>query len=188
MLHPAIFLDRDGTIVEEVHYLRHPDQLHLIAGAAGAIVRLRLAGFKLIVVTNQSGIARGYFSLETLAAIHHKLERELGLCGASLDGIYACYHLPGDGCDCRKPHSRLYNDAARDHAIDLRRSIMIGDKDTDLLAGKYLDMETILVRTGYGASQEAALAAWDDYQPSHIADDLGSAADWIISNRTQQRV
>ncbi|MEP7200547.1 MAG: D-glycero-beta-D-manno-heptose 1,7-bisphosphate 7-phosphatase [Chloroflexota bacterium] len=181
-MRPAIFLDRDGTINVEVHYLKHPDELRLIDGAADAIVQLRAAGFAIIVVTNQSGIARGYFSIDTLDAIHEKLRAELAAHGATLDGIYACHHHPADGCDCRKPQSSLYLQAAREHGLDLSRSVMIGDKDTDLLAAKNLSMPSILVRTGFGIEQLETIAQWANYQPAYIADDLLDAARWLMAD------
>jgi histidinol-phosphate phosphatase family protein len=177
----AIFLDRDGTINEEVHYLNHPDQLRLICGAAEAIKLLRAAGFMIVVVTNQSGVARGYFTPATLDDIHRRLRVALAREGAWLDGIYVCPHHPDDGCDCRKPGSRLFQMAASEHDIDLNRSVIIGDKYTDVLAGQSLSMRGILVRTGFGASQLESSACWTDFQPTYIADDLLDAARWLLA-------
>ena len=181
-MQPAVFLDRDGTVNVEVNYLSSPDQLRLIPGAAEAIARLRAAGFAVIVVTNQSGIARRFFTLETLDAIHQKLHDELARCGASLDAIYACTHHPDENCACRKPRGDLYLRAAFEHDIDLGRSLMIGDKDTDLLAARNLNMPSILVRTGFGADQLSAVAQWSDYRPLYIADDLSDATDWVLNH------
>jgi D-glycero-D-manno-heptose 1,7-bisphosphate phosphatase len=177
----AIFLDRDGTINEEVHYLSHPDQLRLISGAAEAIKQLRAAGYLIVVITNQSGLTRKYFTQETLDEIHARLRSELARHDAWLDGIYYCPHHPDDGCDCRKPGSRLFQQAADDHDIDLTPSVMIGDKDTDVLAARNLNMRGILVRTGFGASQLDAVMGWNDFQPSYIADDLLDAANWLLA-------
>ena len=181
-LRPAIFLDRDGTINVEVNYLRSPDELRLIDGAAESIKQLRAAGFLVIVITNQSGIARGFFTHETLDAIHLRLREQLAARGAAVDAIYVCTHHPDDNCECRKPGSSLYLQAAREHGIDLSRSLMIGDKDTDLLAAKKLHMPSVLVKTGFGEAQLASVARWTDYQPVYIADDLRAATRWVLSN------
>lgn len=180
-MRPAVFLDRDGTLNVEVVYLRSPEQVRLIDGVPQALNALREAGYALVVITNQSGVARGYFDVQTLDAIHARLTGALAAQGASVDGIYVCPHHPDDNCECRKPRSQLYRRAAREHDIDLSRSLMIGDKDTDLLAAKNLGMRSILVRTGYGLEQLATVAAWPDYQPAYIADDLGDAARWLLS-------
>lgn len=179
-MRPAVFLDRDGTLNVEVVYLRSPDQVRLIDGVPQALNALRDAGYALIVITNQSGLARGYFDAATLDAIHARLTGALAVQGARVDGIYVCPHHPDDNCECRKPRSRLFQRAAREHDIDLSRSLMIGDKDTDLLAARNLGMPSILVRTGYGIEQLPSVAAWSDYQPAYIADDLGDAARWLL--------
>lgn len=180
-MRPAIFLDRDGTLNVEVHYLRSPDEVRLIPGVPEALIALRAAGYALIVITNQSGVARGYFTPETLDAVHMRLRGCLAARGAVVDGIYACPHHPNDACACRKPGSALYLQAAREHDLDLSHSLMIGDKDTDLLAAKNLGMPSILVRTGYGQEQLTAIASWRDYAPSYIAADLADAARWLLS-------
>jgi histidinol-phosphate phosphatase family protein len=183
MSQPAIFLDRDGTINEEVNYLSDPAHVRLIPGAADAIIRLRAAGFPVVVITNQSGVARGYFTLDTLNAIHARLLGYLHEQGADIDGLYICLHQPSDDCACRKPRSLLYQRAAQDLDLDLSHSIMIGDKDTDLLAGKNLGMDSILVRTGFGQSHVAEVEQWSDYRPAYIANNLADAATWILAHR-----
>ena len=180
---PAIFLDRDGTINEEVHYLSDPAHLRLIPGAADAIHQLRAAGYPVVILTNQSGIARGYFTLDTLNAIHARLRECLREQGTVIDGLYVGMHHPDENCECRKPRSLLYQQAARDLNLDLARSFMIGDKDTDLLAGKNLGMESILVRTGFGQEQVAEVERWHDYRPAYIAANLPDAATWILAHR-----
>jgi D,D-heptose 1,7-bisphosphate phosphatase len=179
-MRPAVFLDRDGTINVEVNYLSSPEQMQLIDGVPAAIQRLRDAGFAVIVITNQSGVARGYFTAETLGAIHRRLHAELAAAGTQVDGIYLCPHHPDDQCDCRKPKSGLFLQAAREHDLDLRASLMIGDAESDLLAAKNLQMPSILVRTGHGASRLARIATWADYQPHYIADDLRDAVNWLL--------
>jgi len=149
-LRPAIFLDRDGTINVEVNYLRSPDELRLTDGAAEPIKQLRAAGILVIAITNQSGIARGFFTHETLDAIHLRLREQLAACGAAVDAIYVCTHLPDDNCECRKHGSSLYLHVASEHGIDMSRKLMIGVKDIDLLAAQKLYLSYILVITCIG--------------------------------------
>lgn len=186
MLNRCVFLDRDGTINEEVNYLSRPDQLRLIAGAAEAIKRLKHAGLKVVVITNQAGVARGYFSEPALQQIHLELEQMLRAQDAHLDAIYYCPHHPTAGigvykidCSCRKPKPGLLEKAARELNLDLRRSFIVGDKPADLQAGEVVGCRTILVRTGYGLESEKELAA-GNFQPDHIADDLLEASRWIL--------
>ncbi len=181
-MRPAIFLDRDGTINLEVNYLSSPDRLRLIDGAAEAINHFRAAGYVIIVVTNQSGVARGYFSAQTLEAIHEQLHAQLARHGARVDGVYTCPHHPDEACDCRKPNTRLFLQAAREHNIDLSKSFVIGDKETDILAAKNLNIPGILVRTGFGAEHSTRIAQWHGYQPAYVADDLLDAAQWLLNN------
>lgn len=154
---PAIFIDRDGTLIEEVDYLANPQGVVLIPGAARALVALREGGYKLVLVTNQSGIARGMFDEETLRKIHAFLQSTLAEHGASLDGLYHCPHHPDFGsppCSCRKPAPGMIMQAAQDLNLDLERSWMIGDAVRDTDAGRAAGTRTLLVRTGKGASQE----------------------------------
>jgi D-glycero-D-manno-heptose 1,7-bisphosphate phosphatase len=137
----AAFLDRDGTINEDVHFLRRPDELRLLPGAATAIRRLRAAGYLTIVVTNQSGIARGFLSEADLLAIHERLRALLACEGAVIDAFYHCPHLP-DGvvrayaraCDCRKPKPGLFQRASARHGVSVSTSVAIGDKERDVEA------------------------------------------------------
>jgi D-glycero-D-manno-heptose 1,7-bisphosphate phosphatase len=186
MLDRCVFLDRDGTINEEVNYLSHPDQLRLIAGAAEAIKRFNQAGLKVVIITNQAGVARGYFSENTLQQIHLELERMLRAQDAHIDAIYYCPHHPTAGigvykidCNCRKPKPGLLERAARELNLYPRRSFIVGDKPADLQAGDAMGCRTILVRTGYGLESEKELAG-GEFQPDHIADDLLEAARWIL--------
>jgi len=182
----GVFLDRDGTINEEVNYLSHPEQLRLIAGAAEAIQSLNQAGFKVVVVTNQAGVARGYFSEQTVREIHAVLEKMLGAHEARVDAIYFCPHHPAAGigvyrqdCNCRKPKPGMLEKAAAELNIDLRESFVVGDKISDLEAGLAVGCRNILVHTGYGQESENEFsgAAW---QPEYVADDLLEAARWIL--------
>lgn len=132
----AVFIDRDGTIAKDVPYCSRPEDFELLPGAAEGIKLLKENGFLVIIITNQSGIARGYFTEETLAKIHQKMQMELAQYGACVDAIYYCPHHPDDGCDCRKPKPKLVLQAARDLNIDLSQSYVIGDSEMDIELAK----------------------------------------------------
>lgn len=185
-----MFIDRDGTLNEEVGYLDHPRRLRLLAGSAEAIRRLNRAGFKAVVMTNQSGVARGYLSLEVLQAVNDALVGQLKAEHAFLDGVYVCVHHPTEGeapyrarCDCRKPAPGLLLRAASDLGVDLARSWTVGDKISDVLAGQRAGTRSILVLTGYGLGEwEYRRARWPT-APDHVADDLLAAVEWILARR-----
>lgn len=168
-------LDRDGTIIAERHYLSDPAQVELLPGAAEGLRRLRAMGWGLVVVTNQSGVARGYFDLARVAEIHRRLEDLLAAEGVRLDGIYICPHLPDADCPCRKPRTGLIGQAAAELGFDPARAIVIGDKPCDIELGQAARVPTILVRTGYGAQHETAATV----RPDAIVDDLRSAAEQV---------
>jgi len=175
----AVFLDRDGVINEEVNYLCRPEDFRLLPRAAAAIRLLRKHGWRVIVVTNQSGVARGYYSEADVAAIHERMRRDLSRAKTQVDGIYFCPHHPDDGCDCRKPGTLLFQRAAADFGLDLTASYYVGDKLTDLLPGQALGGHTILVLTGYG-QQERLVAEQQGLEADYVAADLYSAAQWIV--------
>ena len=175
----AVFLDRDGVINEEVNYLCHPDEFRLLPRTARAIRNLRQAGFRVVVVTNQSGLARGYFSQQDLAAVHERMLSELARARTHVDGIYICSHHPDDSCQCRKPGVLLFQQAAQDLKLRLDRSYFVGDKVTDLLPGKTLGGRTVLVLTGYGRREQES-AKRQGFEPDHVAADLYKAAEWIV--------
>ena len=152
-MRPGIFLDRDGTINREVNYLADPDAFELLPGAAETIAEWNARGWAVVVVTNQSGIARGYLTLETLDAIHARMREALAACNAHVDGIYVCAHLPEDECPCRKPRVELFTRAAADLDIDIRESYFVGDKWTDVMPASQLGGHAILLRTGHGETQ-----------------------------------
>ncbi len=178
----AVFLDRDGTLNIERSYISRPEQLELLPGVGEALRRLREAGFLLVVVTNQSVIARGEASEADIAAVHRKLEWELGKAGAYVDAIYLCPHHPDAGfpgeraelkivCDCRKPSPGMIEQARRAFGIDPARSWMIGDHTRDIETARRAGLRSILVRTGHGGGDGEF-----DARPDHVADDLAAAA------------
>lgn len=149
----AFFLDRDGTINVDTYYLIQPEDMKFIPGSPEAIAKLNHAGFLVIVVTNQSGIAKGYFTMEQVHHLHDYMQKELSEYGAKIDDFYICPHDPkyGEYCSCRKGKPGLLLQAAKDFGIDLTQSIMIGDKKSDIEAGLSAGCyESYLVETGYG--------------------------------------
>lgn len=146
MQNKAVFLDRDGTMAPDVHYCSRPEDFDLFPDTAEAIKLLNENGYKVIVITNQSGIARGYFTAETLEKIHLKMKTLLAEKGARIDGIYYCRHHPDEKCDCRKPNTKLIKLAKGEFNIDLNQSYIVGDLDSDIQLGKNAGCKTILVR------------------------------------------
>lgn len=179
----VVVLDRDGTINVERHYLSDPDQVELLPGAAAGLRRLRDLGALLVVVTNQSGIGRGYFDEARLAAIHDRLAALLAAEGVTLDAFYHCPHVPDDDCDCRKPEPGMIRQAAADWAFDPAAAFVVGDKPCDIDLGRAVGATTLLVRTGYGAGHEQA----GDTNPHHVVNDLVHAADVITEELARRR-
>ena len=180
-------MDRDGTLTDEVGYVNHPSRLRLLPRSGVAVRRLNQAGIAVVVVTNQAGIARGYFSPEVLAAVNASLVSQLKDEGAHLDGLYVCPHHPTEGeapylmvCDCRKPKPGLLLRAASDLGLDLGRSTLVGDKGSDLVAARAVGARPVLVLTGYGLGEWEYRRSALPVQPDHVADDLLGAADWAI--------
>jgi D-glycero-D-manno-heptose 1,7-bisphosphate phosphatase len=182
----AIFLDRDGTINEEVGYLKSLDKLVLFPQAARAIEMINLGGMKSVVVTNQSGVARGYFTAALVTEVHRQIQSMLALHQAHLDAFYYCPHHPeGQGiyrqeCNCRKPEPGMLLTAAHDMGIDLERSYLIGDTRKDMQAATRVGVKAILVRTGYGREAEAECS---EVGLSYVADDILDAVKWIMQDR-----
>jgi len=171
-------LDRDGVIITETNYLRHVDQMHVLRGAPSAIARLRRAGFKTVMVSNQSAVARGYVTKSGLEAIHAELKRRLLKGGARLDALYYCPHHPQAGrkvrCSCRKPKTGMIEAAVRRFNIDLKRSFMVGDSTSDVKTARNAGCGAVLVRTGKGGRDGRYKAV-----PDRICRDLPAAANWI---------
>ncbi|MBU2550167.1 MAG: HAD family hydrolase [Proteobacteria bacterium] len=168
-------LDRDGTINVEKSYLSDPEQLELLPGAVAALHRLRRLGLGLIVVTNQSGVGRGLFSMEDVEAVHSRLEAMLRAEGLILDAIYVCPHHPEAGCACRKPATGLVERAALDFGFNPADCFVIGDHRVDVDLGRAVGATTFLLRTGHGGSFENDPALHPDF----VADDLAAAAESI---------
>jgi D-glycero-D-manno-heptose 1,7-bisphosphate phosphatase len=175
---PAVFLDRDGTLIEDRHYLRDPDQVHLLPGASEAVRRLNVAAIPAVVVTNQSGIARGLLTEADYAATVRRLDELLATAGARLDGHYHCPHLPDvtGPCDCRKPGPLLYERAARDLDLDLAASWWVGDRERDLGAADRFGGRAILVLTGAGVDESRQPRD----VPRPVAADLAAAVTRIL--------
>jgi len=179
---PAVFLDRDGTINEEMGYINHLSRFVLLPQSAGAIRRLNQAGLKVVVITNQSGAARGYFPPDLVDQVHELLHRLLTAAGARVDAIYTCLHHPREGCACRKPEPGLIFKAARDLNLDLGRSYLVGDRFKDLETAARAGVKGILVLTGYGRGEQEFIGPNQPLQPAHVADDLMAAAHWLLAD------
>jgi len=184
--HRAVFLDRDGTICEEVGYLNSVHQMRLIPRSAEAIRRLNEHGFKVVVITNQSGVARGLILEQNLNDIHTEMIRQLREEGASLDGIYYCPHHPTEGnppylqeCTCRKPATGLLEKAAADLNLNLSSSYMVGDHFSDIECGRRVGAKTVLLLTGHGRQSLERQSEWPS-QPDYLAADLYEAVNWIL--------
>jgi histidinol-phosphate phosphatase family protein len=184
----ALFLDRDGTINLDPGYISSPSAMQLLPGAAMAIRRARDHGYKIVVITNQSGVGRGLIAADDLPRINARLNDLLQeQAGASVDYFACCTHHPDSNCDCRKPLPRLVYEAQSALGLSLPESVFIGDRLTDVATGKRAPVgRTVLVRTGDGCEQEALLAAMADNSestPDYIAEDLGGAVDWILGQK-----
>jgi D-glycero-D-manno-heptose 1,7-bisphosphate phosphatase len=185
---PALFLDRDGVLNVEVEYLHDPAALVLVPGAAAAVAAVNAVGAPVVVVSNQAGIGRGLYDEADYRAVQRRLAELLAAEGARLDADYHCPHHPEHGvgayrvaCACRKPRPGMLLRAARDLGLDLRRSVLVGDKLTDLAAGRAAGCATVLVRTGYGAAAAAQVAAaapppWDT-----LCDSLADALPFLLA-------
>ena len=178
----AVFLDRDGTLNQEKDYLHRVDQCEFLPGALTAVQRLSEAGWLVVVVTNQSGVARGYYTEADVAVLHRHMATELSRQGGKVTGWYFCPHHPSGAapynlpCNCRKPLPGMLLQAARDLDIDLSHSWMVGDKLVDVEAGLAAGCRSILVRTGYGHQEAGNLPAGVP-----VCDDLAAAAELILA-------
>ena len=189
-LRPAVFLDRDGTIIEERGYLDRLDLLELYPFTADALRLLNRAGYVTVIATNQGGIGRGIIDEPFLRHVHETIDRRLAAGNAKIDGYYFCPHHPDavipalrQKCSCRKPLSGMIEQACRELSLDPKRSVMIGDRRLDMLAGQGAGTRTVLVRTGHGAHEEAM--PMGHARPDAILNNLMEAVGWIL--RTPSR-
>jgi len=182
MSSPAVFLDRDGTINEEMEYPDRLNQILLFPQAAPAIRRFNEAGLKVVVISNQSGVARGYFPLAFVQEVYQYLSEHLAAAGARLNGHYVCPHLPEEDCLCRKPKPEMVLRAARDLDLDLSRSYLVGDRYKDIETAANAGVKGILVLTGYGREEFAFIRDQAPVQPVYVAQDLADAAAWILED------
>lgn len=188
----AVFMDRDGTILDEVGYVNHVDRVRLLARSAEAVRRVNEAGFQAVVVTNQAGVARGYFPEWLVEEVHERLRMLLAEQGARLDGIYYCPHHPEVGpeayrleCACRKPAPGMLLRAAEEMGIELQTSYVVGDTVKDVEAGHRIGATTVLVLTGYGKGElELHAHGWKRH-PHHVAPDLLEAIAWILERERE---
>jgi D-glycero-D-manno-heptose 1,7-bisphosphate phosphatase len=177
---PAVFIDRDGTIIRERSYLADPAGVELVPGTIDALKALRAAGWPHVIVTNQSGIARGLYAESDYHRVAARLQEVLEQAGVPPEATYFCPHHPDvtGPCDCRKPATGMYRRAAASHGLDLSRSVYVGDKLTDVLPASTLGGHGILVRTGYGREQEALVAP-----EVTVVEDLAAAVRHILDTR-----
>ena len=185
-MHSAIFLDRDGTLIEERHYLHRPEEVVLLPGAVPGLQRLRQAGFKLFIVSNQSGVGRGYFTLSDVERVHQHLLGELATQGVTFEKVYVAPEAPEQPSRGRKPSPQFLFDARDEFALDLGRSYVIGDKLIDLECGwNAWVRKSLLVRTGYGAELERTGDA--RLKNAVVVDDVAGAAAWILQDNMNSR-
>ena len=177
-LKKAVFLDRDGTLIVERNYLSSPDQVEILPGVAEGLKLLAEAGFLLVIVTNQSGVGRGYFTIERVAEVHDRMFTLLGLDRSFFAGVYICPHAPAEQCICRKPLPELAFRAAQEHNIDLANSWMIGDKPADINLARAAGTRAVLVRTGYGLEYQSHPCVAE--ASALVADNMGHAARQIL--------
>ncbi|MBI1874331.1 MAG: HAD family hydrolase [Acidobacteria bacterium] len=184
---PAVFLDRDGTLIEDVGYLDRVERLVIYPWSIDAVRLLNRAGFHVVIITNQAGVARGFFKETFLAEIHGEIGSRFKAGGARLDGFYYCPHHPDAPieqyrqlCDCRKPAPGLVRKASDELSLDLARSFVIGDRWLDVRLARAVGAGSILVRTGYGRTEEANGPS--DLRADHVAENLVEAVSWILQH------
>lgn len=194
MSRPAIFMDRDGTVCEEMGYVNHLSRSRLLPRSLDAIRLANEHGYLVIIATNQSGVARGLFPEEMVQAVHRQLRERVEAGGAHLDGIYFCPHHPREGaspwradCDCRKPRPGMLRRAAAEHDIDLARSWMIGDGFPDIEAGKAAGVRVVQVLTGYGRGLVEHHQHEYRARPDHTAEDLYDAVRHIVARDREEQ-
>ncbi len=179
---PALFLDRDGVVIADADYLSDPVGVRILPVVPEALARARAAGFLLIGVSNQSGIGRGYFTEDDFHLVMTRLDADLAARGAAFDSFHYCPHAPDEKCRCRKPLPGMLEEARKLFPLDLARSWMVGDKTSDIAFGRQGGLGAILVRTGYGLSEELRVnEQFPDDPRVGVADDLPAAVAWILA-------
>jgi D-glycero-D-manno-heptose 1,7-bisphosphate phosphatase len=179
---PVLFLDRDGVVIRDQDYLSSPDGVEVLPGVAAAMVRARSFGFRLVGLSNQSGIGRGYYTAADFGAVMDRLAADLASSGAAFDGFYYCPHGPDEGCDCRKPAPGLLTEAAAGLGWDAARSWVIGDKASDVALGRAAGLGAVLVLTGYGMDAQAEVRRrWPQDDRVLVAADLPAAVAMILA-------
>ncbi|GBC94251.1 D-glycero-beta-D-manno-heptose-1,7-bisphosphate 7-phosphatase [bacterium HR16] len=179
---PALFLDRDGVInADPVEFVTKPEELHLLPSSAEAIAHFNALGVPVIVCSNQSGVAKGLYTLEALKQISERLQEMLRDYHAHIDAFYYCPHDDADNCDCRKPKPGLLLRAAREHAIALEKSVFVGDSWRDIIAGRAAGVRTVLVLSGHVKPEMLDSPEVTNHPPDHIAPDLKGATEWILN-------
>ncbi|MBQ7529472.1 HAD family hydrolase [bacterium] len=178
----AIFLDRDGTLIEEANYLSRPEQVKWIPGVPQNLAKLACEGWLLIVVTNQSGVGRGYFTMDDVNNVHEHMQKELARYGAKFTAMYCCPHSPADNCLCRKPQATMYSQAQRDWNLDLSHCVAFGDKLADLQGPIKLGCRAFLVKTGYGR-EEIYPDIKRDYPKLEFCTDLAEGCLSLLENK-----
>lgn len=191
-MRPAVFLDRDGTVNEQMGYINHLSRFCLLPGVGQAIRRLNEARLPVVVVTNQSGLARGYFPLEVLEQVHARMHTELAREGARLDAVYFCPHHPEAqrpeyraACRCRKPKTGMLEQAALDLGLNLAQSFVVGDRVSDIRTAVNCGATPVLVLTGYGRGDLEYVIPGQQAQPAFVAADLDTAVTWILERQVR---
>ena len=184
----TVFLDRDGTLNVDTGYVKSPDDFTVLPGVGAALARLKQAGARLVVVTNQSGLGRGYFTSKDLEAIHGKLRAILAEDGVTLDGLYFCPHHPDDRCNCRKPARGMIDRALAELQVDLSRAYVVGDSVRDVELAKLVGAQSLLVMTGPSGAEALADLTARDLPPDYVAEAMSQAVDWIVAHATHRPV
>ena len=179
-MNKAFFIDRDGVIVVETDYLGHPDDVEIIQGTADALKAIKAGGYLAIIVSNQSGVARGYYNDDDVKAVNCRIAELLAEQGAAIDAFYHCPHHPefSGECNCRKPEPGMLLTAAEEHQVDLTQSYMIGDKLSDVEAGRRAGcVDSVLIRTGHGIDEANSI----DLTAVTVADDFATAVKLLLN-------
>ena len=174
----VVFLDRDGTIIEDKDFIKSPDEIEFIPGSIEAIKIFKKMGYIIVVISNQSGIGRGILTEKMVKEVNDSFVQQLRERGTPVDALYFCPHHPADNCDCRKPETGMIRRAVTEHKLDLKEAVVIGDKLSDIELGRRIGATSILVLTGYGTKEREKLQ-YTTLKPDFVADDLLGAVNWL---------